>query len=124
MSGSKCCFLTLIQVSKETGEVVCYSYLFKNFPQFGVIYTVKGFSIVNEAEVDGFPEFSSFFYGATDIGNLISGSSTFSKSSLYIWKFLVHILLKTGLNFEHYFASMWNEYSCVVVWRFFGIALL
>ena len=84
-----------------------YSHLFQNFPQFVVIHTVKGFSVVNEAEVDLFPEFPCFFYDPTDVGNLISGSSAFSKSSLYIWKFLVHVLLKPSLeNFEHYFASM------------------
>ena len=72
-----------------------------------MIYTVKGFGIVNEAEVDVFLEFSSFFYDATDVGNLISSSSVFSKSGLYIWKLTVHVLLKPGLeNFEHYFASM------------------
>ena len=87
--------------------MVWYSHLWKNFPQFVVIYTVKGFSVVNEAEEDIFVEFSSFFDDPTDVGNLISGSSAFSKSSLYIWKFSVHILLKPGLeNFEHYFASM------------------
>ena len=84
-----------------------YSHLLKNFPQFFVIYTVKGFSIVNQAEVNVFMEFSCFFYDPMDVGNLISGSSTFSKSSLNIWKFVVHILLKPGLeNFEHYFASV------------------
>ena len=71
-----------------------YSHLFKNFPQFVVNHTVKGFSIVNEAELDVFLEFSCFFYDPTDVGNLISGSSAFSKSSLNIWKFLVHVLLK------------------------------
>ena len=72
-----------------------------------MIHTVKGFSIVNEAEVDAFPKFSFFFYDVADVGNLISGSSAFPKSSLTIWKFMVHILLKPGLeNFEHYFASM------------------
>ena len=77
----------------------------KNFPQFVVIYTVKGFGIVNKAEIDVFLEFSGFFYDPVDIDNLISGSSVFSKSSLNIWKFMVHILLKPGLeNFEHYFA--------------------
>ena len=87
--------------------MVWYFNVFKNFPQFVVIHTVKGFSIVNEAEVDVFLEFSCFFYDPTDVGNLISGSSAFSKSSLNIWKFLVHILLKPGLkNFEHSFASM------------------
>ena len=87
--------------------MVWHSHLFKNFPEFVVIHTVKGFSIVNEAEVDVFLEFSCFFYDPTDVGNLISGSSAFSKSSLNIWKFLVHILLKPGLkNFEHSFASM------------------
>ena len=87
--------------------MVWYSHLFKNFPQFVVMHTVKGFSIVNEAEVDVSLEFSCFFYDPTDVGNLISGSSAFSKSSLYIWKFSVHILLKSSLkDFEHYFASM------------------
>ena len=87
--------------------MVWYSRLFKNFPQFFVIHRVKGFSVVNEAEVDAFLELSCFFYDAMDIGNLISDSSAFSESSSYIWKFLVHILLKTGLkDFEHNLASM------------------
>ena len=87
--------------------MVLYSHLFTNFPQFDVIHTVKGFGLVNEAEVDGFLELSCFFYDPTDVGNLISGSSAFSKSSLNIWKFLVHVLLKLHLeNFEHYFASV------------------
>ena len=93
MSSSNYCFLTCIQVSQEAGKVVWYSHLLKNFPQFVVIYTVKGFSIVNETEVDVFLEFSSFFCDPTDVGNLISGSSAFSKSSLNIWKFMVHALL-------------------------------
>ena len=87
--------------------MVWYSYLFKNFPQFVLIYTVKGFGIVNKAEVDVFLELSCFFDDPTDAGNLISGSSTFSTSSLNIWKFSVHILLKPRLeNFEHYFTSV------------------
>ena len=87
--------------------MVWYYHLFKNFPQFVVIHTVKGFSIVNKAEVDVFLEFSCFFDDSMDAGNLISGSSAFSKPSLNIWKFTVHILLKPGLeNFEHYFANM------------------
>ena len=87
--------------------MIRYSHPIKNFPQFVVIHTVKGFSIVNEAEVDAFLESSCFFYDPMDVGNLISGSSAFSKSSLNIWKFSVHILLKPNLeNFEHYFASM------------------
>ena len=90
-----------------------------------VIHRVKGFSVVNEAEVNIFPEFSHFFYDPTDVGNLISGSSPFSKSSLNIWKFPVHVLLKPDLeNFEHYFTSMWDKGNCAVVWTFFGIALL
>ena len=81
-----------------------------------MIYTVKGFSKVNEAEVDVFLEFLCFFYDPMDVGNLISGSSAFSKSSLNIWKFLVQVLLKPGLkNFEHYFASVGDEYNCAVV---------
>ena len=87
--------------------MVWYSHLFENFPQFIVIHTVKGFGIVNKAEVDVFLEFSCFFYDLTDVGNLVSGFSAFSKSSLNIWKFMVHVLLKPGLeNFEHYFASV------------------
>ena len=87
--------------------MVWYSHLLKNFPQFIVIHTVKGFGIVNKAETDVFLELSWFFDNPTDVGNLISGSSDFSKTSLNIWKFIVHVLLKPGLeNFEHYFTSM------------------
>ena len=90
-----------------------------------MIHTVKGFCVVNEAEVDVFLEFPCFLYDSSDVGNLISGSSPFSKSSLYTSKFLVYILLKPSLkNFEHYFASVWNEHNCTVVWTFFGIAFL
>ena len=90
--------LICIQISQEANKVVCYSHLLKNFPQFVVIYTVKGFGIINKAEVDVFLEFSCFFDDPTDVGNLTSGSSVFSKSSLNIWKFTVHILLKPGLK--------------------------
>ena len=93
--------------------------------QFVEIHMVKGFSVVNETEVDVFLEFSCFFDHPTDVGNLISGTSAISKSSLNIWKFMVHIPLKPGLeNFEHYFVSVWDECSCAVVWTFFGIAFL
>ena len=125
MSSSNCCFLTCIQISQEAGQVVWYSHLSQNFPQFVVIHTVKGFGIVNKAEVDVFLELSRLFNDPTDVGNLISGFSAFSKSSLNIWKFMVHILLKSDVeNFEHYFASLWNECNCAVVWTFFGIAFL
>ena len=125
MYGSNCCFLSCIQISQEGGQVVWYSYQFKNFSQFVVIHTVKGFGIVNKTEIDVFLELSCFFNDPTDVGNLISGSTAFSKSSLNIWKFMVHILLKTRLeNFEHYFASMWDECNCAVVWALFGIAFL
>ena len=84
-----------------------YSHLFQNFPQLIVIHTVKGFGIVNEAEIDVYLELSCFFHDPVDVGNLISGSSAFSKTSLNIWKFMVHVSLKPGLeNFEHYFTSM------------------
>ena len=87
--------------------MVWYSHLLNNFPQFVVMHTVKGFSAVNEAEVDIFLEFSYLFYDPTDVGNLISGSPAFSKSSLNIWKFMAQVLLKPGLeNFEHYFTSV------------------
>jgi len=115
-SGSDCCFLTYIQVSQEAHKAVWFHPLFKNFPQFVVIRTVKGFSMVDEIEVDVFLEFPCFFYDPADVGNLISVSSVFYKFSLYIWKFLVHILLKISLkDFEHYLASMCNECNCVVV---------
>ena len=87
--------------------MVWYSHLLNNFPQFVVIHTVKGFGLVNKTEVDIFPELSYFFNDPVDVGNLISGSSAFSKSSLNIWNFMVDVLLKPGLeNFEHYFTSM------------------
>ena len=107
MSSSNCCFLTCIQISQEAGQVVWYSHLFQNLPQFILIHTVRGFGIVSEAEVDVFLEFSCFFDDPVDVGNLIFGSSAFSKTSLNIWKFMIHVLLKPGLeNFEHCFPSM------------------
>ena len=113
------------QVSQEAGQVVWYSHLFQNFPQIVVIHIVKGFGIVNKAEIDVSLEVSCFFNDPVDVGNLISCSSAFSKIGLNIWTLMVHVLLKPGLeNFEHYFASMWDEYNSVVVWAFFGIAFL
>ena len=123
MSSSNCCFLTCIQISQEAGKVVWYFHHFKNFPQFVVIHTVKRFGIVNK--VDIFLELSCFFYDSMDDGNLISSSSAFSKTSLNIWKFMVHVLLKSDLeNFEHYFASTWEECNHAAVWIFFGIGFL
>jgi len=123
MSSSNCCLLTCIQVSQEAGQVVWYSHLFHNFPVYCDPH--KGFGIVNKAEIDVFLELSSFYYDPADVGNLISGSSVFSKTSLNIWKFTVHVLLKPGFeNFEHYFTSVWDESNRVVVWAFFGIAFL
>ena len=94
-------------MSQEAVQVVWYSHLLKNFPQFVVIHTAKGFGVTNKGEVDVFLELSCFFDDLADVDNLISGFSPFSKSSLNIWKFMAHVLLKPGLeNFEHYFASM------------------
>ena len=121
MFSSNCCFLTCIQISPEAGQVVWYSHLFQSFPQFVIIHTVKGFGIVNKAEVDVFLELSCFYDDPADVGNLISGSSAFTITSLNIWKFMVHVLLKPSFeNFQHYFASMWDECNCVIVWAFFG----
>ena len=115
MSSSNCCLLTCIQISQGAGKVVWYFHFFKNFPEFVAINTVKGFGIVNKAEIDVFLELSCFFDDPSDVDNLISGSSAFSKFSLYIWKFSVHILLKSSLKgFEHYFANMGNEHNCMV----------
>ena len=105
MSSSNCCFLTCIQISQEAGQLIWYSHLFKNFPQFVVIHKVKGFGIEYEAEVYVVLELSRFFDDPVDVGNLISGSSVFSKYSLNIWKFMVHKLLKPA-------------------WRILSIALL
>src|SRR5574341_891124 len=107
MSSSNCCFLTCIQISQEAGQMIWYSHLFQNFPQFIVMHTVKGFGIVNKAEIDVFLELSCFFDDITDVGNLTSGSSALSKTSLNIWKFMVHVLLKPVLeNFKHHFTSV------------------
>ena len=106
MSSSNCCFLTCIQVSQEAGQVVWYSHLFQNFPQFVVIHTVKSFGIINKAEIDVFLELSCIFHDPADVGNLTSGSSAFSKTSLNIWNFTVHVLLKP------------------VAWRILSITLL
>ena len=96
--------------------MVCYSCLFNNFPWYVVIHTVKGFAVVRKAEIDVFLELSCFFYEPIDVGNLIPGSSPFSKSNLNIWNFSAYLLLKYSLeNFEHYFASLRNECNCVVV---------
>ena len=116
MSSSICCFLTCIQISQEAGQVVWYSHHLKNFPQFVVIHTVKGFGIINKAEIDVFLELSCFFYDPPDISNMISRSSAFSETSLTILKFMVHILLKpVSDNFEHYFANRCDECNCVVI---------
>ena len=124
MSSSNCCFLTCIQISQEADQVVWYSRLFQNFPQFIVIHTIKNFGVVNKVEVDVFLELLLFWW-SNRFGNLISGSSAFSKCSLNIWKFMVHVLLKSGLeNFEHYFTSVWDECNCVIVWAFFDITFL
>ena len=123
MVSSNCCFLAFRFLSRQ----VRYSDIpiSKNVPQFVVTHTIKGFGIVSKAEVDVFLELFCFFDDPMDVGNLVSGFSAFSKTSLNIWKFMVHVLLKAGLeNFEHYFANMWDECKCVGVWPLFGIAFL
>ena len=101
--------------------MVWYSHLFQNSPQFIVIHTVKGFGIVNKAEIDVFLELSCFLHDPADVGNLISGSSAFSKTSLSIWKFTVHVLLKPSLqNFEHYFTSMYTFLNGAGLFFFFS----
>ena len=103
-------------LTQEAGQVVWYSHLFQNFPQFIVIHTVKGFGIVNKAEIDFFLELSCFFHDPANVGNLISGSCDFCKSSLDIRKFSIQVLLKPNLkDFEHDLTSMGNEHNCLVV---------
>ena len=128
MSSSNCCFLTCIQVTQEASQVVWYAHLFQNFPQLIVIYIVKSFGIVNKAEIDVFLELSCFFDDPEDIGNLFSGSSTFSKTSLNIWKFSVHVIVLVEmkiamwsfilfcshhrLELKSFIHSLKNEYLC------------
>ena len=125
-----CCFMSVLTVASWPA----YRFLKRQVRWFGthislrifpfiVIHTVKGFHIVNKAEIDIFLELSCFFHDPADVGNLISGSSAFSKTTLNTWKFTVQRLLKPGLeNFEHYFTSVWDECNCSIVWAFFGIA--
>ena len=123
MYRSNCCFLTCIQVSQEAGQVVWYSHLFQNFPVYCDPHSRRLWHS-QESRNRCFLELSCFFVDPVDVGNLTSGSS-FSKTSLIIWKFTVQVLLKPGLeNFEHYFTSVWDECNCAVVWTFFGIAFL
>ena len=125
MCSSNCCFLTCTQISQEADQVVLYSLLFKNFPQLVVIHTVKGFGIVNKAEIDVFLELSCFFNDPEDVANLISSSSGFSRFRVNMWKFMVFKLLNPGLqNFEHYIASVWDKCNCATDWTFIGIAFL
>ena len=125
MSSSNCCFLTCIQISQKARNVIWYSISLRILHSWLWSITFKGFGMVNKAWVYVFLKLSCFFYDPTDVVNVISGSSTFSESSLNIWNFSGHILLKFSVeNFEHYFASMWDECSCAVVWTFFGITLL
>ena len=124
MSSSNCCFLNCIQISQKQ---VRWSGISISLRIFHSLWSTqsKAFDIVNKIEVDVFMELSCFFDDPMDVANLISGSSAFSKSSLNIWKFMAHVMLKPGLdNVEHFFASVWHECNCVVVWAFFGIAFL
>ena len=124
MCGSNCWFLTCIQFAQKAGQVVWYSHLLKDFPLCCDLHS-QIYGVVSKAEVDVFLELSCFFYDPTDVSSLISGSCAFSKSSLNIWKLSVHVLWKPVLeNFEHYFASLWGECNCAVVWAFFGMAFL
>ena len=111
---SSCCFLTCIQISQEAGQVVWYSHLFKNVPQFVVIHTVKGFGIVNKAEVDVFLELSHFFNDPADIGNLISGSSAFSKTNLNIWKFK-YCSSTVQVRFKYCLSLAWRILSTMLL---------
>ena len=124
MSSSNCCLLRCIRIFQETGKVVWYSHLLKNFPQFVVIHTVKGFGIVNKVEIDVFLELSSFFHYPADVGNLVSGSSAFLNPA---WTSGSSWFMKPSVeNFEHYFASVWDECNCGVksiLWHCLSLGL-
>ena len=125
MSASTCCFLTCIQISQEVGQMVWYSHLFKSFPQFVVIHTVKGFGIVNKAKVHIFLEFSCLFDDPAMLAIWSLVPLPFLNPAWPSWNPAQITMLKPGLeNFEHYFASIWEECNCVVVWTFFGITFL
>ena len=125
IQGCNSCFLTCIQISQETGKMVWYFHLLKSFPHFVMIHTVKEFSVVDETEVMFFLKFSCFFCDPMDVGNLISGSSAFSKHSLKVWKLLVCVMLKSSSqNFKHDLTSMGDECNSRTVWTFFSTALL
>ena len=116
MSGSNCCFLTCIQVSQEAGKVVWYFHLLNNFPQFVVIHTAKGFSVVDETEVDVFSGTPLLSLCSGSVGDLFFGSSVFSKPSLDFWNFLDHVMLKPNIQyFKHDLTSMGEECNCPVV---------
>ena len=125
MSNSNCCFFICIQVSQKMGLVFWYLHLSNNFTQFVVIHSVKGFSSVYEAKVESLAGIPCFLLNPVNVGNLPPGSSAYLKSSLDIWKFLVHVLLKPSLNhLQHILASIWNKCNRIIVWTFFAIALL
>ena len=118
---SKCRFLNYIQTFQETGKVIWYSHFLKNFPQFVVVHTVKGFSIVSEGDGNVFWDSLAF----SMIQWMLAIWSLVPQTSLYIWKFSVHIVLKVSLkDFEHYLASKWDVHNCMIGWTFFGIAFL
>ena len=123
MSSSNCCFLTCIQISQEAGQVVCYAHLFQNFPQYIVNHTVKGFGIVNKAKIAVFLELSCFFHDPVDVGNLISGSSAFSKTSLNIWSSRFMYCWSLSWRILSVTLLVYDECNCVVVWAFFGIGM-
>ena len=125
IQGSNCCFLTYIQVSQEAVKMFWYSHFSKSFPQFVMIHTVKGFSLVDETEIDVSLKFPCFLCDPANVGSLIFRSSSFSKPSLDIWMFLVHIVLKPSKqDFKHDLTSTWDECNCLMASTFFGTTLL
>ena len=125
MSSPNYSFLICTQITQKAGKVIWYVYLLNSFPHFVVIHAIKSFGEVSKPEADVLLESPCFFNDSMKVGNLMSDSSAFSKSILNIWKFSVHILLKTWLeNFQNCIACMWDEYNFLIVWTFFDIAFL